>query len=128
MKRDMELVRKLLAYFDEKPDDRHVANVKIEGHRPMSIKYHLILLYEAGFIAGEPTVSTSSKRVIRVLPMRLTWEGHEFLAAARNDTIWRRTRAKISSVGGEVPSTVLKELLTQTIKGQLGSGGGEVSL
>jgi hypothetical protein len=32
MKRDMDLIRKLLVYFEEKPDDRHVDQVRIEGY------------------------------------------------------------------------------------------------
>ena len=79
MKRDMEVVRKLLLYFEDKPDDRAVDKVDIEGYDAKAIGYHLILLYEAGLIEGEPYVSKTSKRIIDVMPFRLTWEGHEFL-------------------------------------------------
>ena len=61
MKRDMELVRKLLLFLEEKPDH--------------TIGQHLVLLYEAGYIEGEPQVSKSSKRVISSLaqPSHLGW-------------------------------------------------------
>lgn len=124
MKRDMELVRTLLVHFEEKPDDHLVKHVEIEGYDTRTIDYHLILLYEANLIEGEPSVSKSSKRVIRVYPMRLTWHGHEFLAAARNDSVWRKTMTKIASAIGDVPFTLLKDLLMQTARDNLGMGQG----
>jgi DNA-binding transcriptional ArsR family regulator len=119
MKRDMELVRSLLLYFEEKPDDRVAEKVVIEGYDDLTIGYHLILLYEAGLIEGEREVS-KSRRVIRVYPMRLTWAGHDFIAAARNESIWRKTKAKVASFAVDVPFAVLRELLIQAVRGQLG--------
>jgi Hypothetical protein (DUF2513) len=116
----MDLVRNLLLYLEEKPDDRVAESVDVGGHDALTVGYHLILLYEAGLIEGEPSVSSTSKRVIRVLPMRLTWEGHDFLAAARNDTIWQKTKAKVISGAGDVPFTLLKELLIQTARSYVG--------
>jgi hypothetical protein len=120
MTRDIELVRKLLLYFEEKLDDRLEERVVIDGYDESAIAYHMILLYEAGLIEGEPSVSSTSKRIIRVYPMRLTWEGHEFLAAARNDTVWQKTKAKITSGAGDVPYALLKELLLQTARAYIG--------
>jgi len=122
MKRDMEVVRKLLLYFEDKPDDRAVDKVDIEGYDAKAIGYHLILLYEAGLIEGEPYVSKTSKRIIDVMPFRLTWEGHEFLAAARNDTVWRKVLAKIASVAGDAPVAILKDLLMRALRAQMGDG------
>ncbi|MBI4635821.1 MAG: DUF2513 domain-containing protein [Candidatus Rokubacteria bacterium] len=119
MKRDMDLVRSLLLYLEEKADDQ-MADIVIEGYDEFTIGYHLILLYEAGLLEGEPSVSSTSKRVIRVHPMRLTWQGHDFLAAARNDTIWQKTKAKAASEAGDVPFALLKDLLIQTARAYVG--------
>jgi hypothetical protein len=125
----MDLVRKLLAYFEDKVDDQHVLASTIasegsfEGYAadpPLTIDYHLILLYEAGFIAGEPS-RTNTGRVISVLPFRLTWEGHEFLAAARDESVWKKVKAKLTAGAGDVPIALLKELLMQTLRSQLGT-------
>ena len=124
MKRDMDLVRKLLAYFEDKADDQHVlaSTIAFEGYAadPLTVDYHLILLYEAGFIAGEPRRSRTG-RMISVLPFRLTSEGHEFLAAARDESVWRKVKAKLTAGTGDVPIAILKELLMQTIRLQLGT-------
>jgi hypothetical protein len=46
---------------------------------------------QAGFINGEAIRSTTSPdRIIEVWPFDLTWQAHEFLAAARDDTVWRK--------------------------------------
>jgi hypothetical protein len=58
-----------------------------------------------------------------VLPFRLTWEGHEFLAAARDESIWKKAKAKVTAAAGDVPIAILKELLMQTLRSQLGTLG-----
>jgi DNA-binding transcriptional ArsR family regulator len=119
VKRDMELVRKLLLFLEEKPDHVVRERVELEGYDDVTIGHHLIILYEAGYIEGEPQVSTSSKRIIRVWPNRLTWEGHEFLAASRNETVWKKVKAKLTAGAGDIPIAILKELLLTTLRGQL---------
>ena len=51
----MELIRKILLYFEGKNNDHPVENLKIEGYDLIIMQYHLVMLYEAGFIAGEPS-------------------------------------------------------------------------
>ncbi len=87
MKRDFELVRKLLMFFEEQRSAKHVEMPPIEGYDEGTIKYHLVLLHEAGLLQCEPIRSTTSDRVIYVIPFDLTWDGHEFLDKVRNDNV-----------------------------------------
>jgi DNA-binding MarR family transcriptional regulator len=119
VKRDMELVRKLLFFLEEKPDHVVMEKVVLEGYDDSTIAHHVIILYEAGYIEGEPQVSKSSKRIIVVWPNRLTWEGHEFLAASRNESVWKKVKAKLTSGAGDIPIAILKELLLTTLRAQL---------
>lgn len=48
----MELVRRILGYFEGKDDAKPVEDLAIEGYHASTIQYHVILLYEAGLIAG----------------------------------------------------------------------------
>ena len=112
----MDLVRKLLLYFEAKLDQSANENVEVHGYDRETIGYHLILLYEANLIAAEPYVSKTSQRIIDVLPFRLTWEGHELLAAARNEAVWRKVRSQIVSAVGDAPLTVWRDLLTVTLR------------
>src|SRR6202035_1472820 len=91
MKRDLDLIRKLLVFFEAKPDDRAEDCPSVDGYSPLEIKYHLLLMYEAGFLRCE-VESTAAGRPIRVFGFSLTWQGHEFLEASRNDTIWAKAK------------------------------------
>lgn len=122
MKRDPELIRKLLIFFEDKPDCTLIdaKTIQIDGHDPVTIQYHLDLMYEAGFLSGEPLLSSSSDRLIGVVPSRLTWKGHEFLDAARNNTIWSQAkemlRAKSMTVSIEVLQQLLSRIASEALK------------
>ncbi len=119
MKRNFDLVRKLLVYFEEKPGPEHVKIPPIEGYDELTIKYHLVLLHDAGLLRCEPQTSSSSDRVIEVLPFDLTWDGHEFLAKIRDDGLWRKTKDTILSKGGQLTfntiTSVANMLITKMI-------------
>jgi len=121
MKRDMELVRKLLLFFDEKPGTEHVEVPGIEGYDELTLKYHLVLLYDAGYIRCEPVRSSSSDRVIYVLPFDLTWDGHEFLDRIRNLHIWNEVMANMKQRGFTSASVeFIKRLADSAIRKRLG--------
>lgn len=108
MKRDIELIRKLLFYFEEKPDDHMEECPRIDDFSELEIKYHLLLMDEAGLLRCEREVTQSSNRVIKVYPFSLTWKGHEFLEAARNLTIWSRAKSVCLDKSGSLSFEVLK--------------------
>lgn len=101
MKRDMELIREIMLFLEEKPGPAHLKaeEFPMQGRSGLEIQYHLNLLYQAGFLNGEPVKSSTSDRLIRVIPFDLTWEGHEFLEAVRDPEIWRRAKAGAASAG-----------------------------
>lgn len=121
MKRDMDLVRKLLFHFEEKPDAGHMKVPPIEGYEESLIKYHCNLLYDAGLLNCEPVKSSTSDRVIYVLPFDLTWAGHEFLDKIRADTTWNRIKAqakeKSLSLSFNIVTELAQRLAQATING-----------
>ena len=123
MKRDPEIIRKLLLFFEEKPDVSLVEakSIKVDGYDPGTIQYHIDLMYEAGFLSSETTSSSTSDRLIYALPFRLTWKGHEFLDAARSDTIWKKAKEvlgnKALTVSFEVLYKLLSRLATEDLPG-----------
>lgn len=54
-------------------------------------------------------------------PISLTWEGHEFLDAARNNTVWRKVLQLVKDKGASVPFEVVKQLLLQGARASLES-------
>ena len=113
MKRDFELIRKLLIFFEEKQPSAHVEIPPIDGYENPVIKYHLVLLHDAGLLRCEPVKSKTSNRVVYVIPFDLTWDGHEFLDKVRSETVWRRIREVIASKGGSLAFSVLNQLATR---------------
>ncbi|MDP6722005.1 MAG: DUF2513 domain-containing protein, partial [Pirellulaceae bacterium] len=99
MKRDMVLVRKLLFFFEEKETPEMVQEPPIDGYDTLTVKYHLVLMYDAGLLRCEPVSSSSSDRVIYVMPFELTWDGHEFLDKIRNEKVWKRITDTMSAKG-----------------------------
>jgi hypothetical protein len=99
MKRDLELVRELLLFFDEKPGGEHVEAPPIPGYDVAVVKYHLVLLYDAGYLRCEPVKSSTSDRVIYVQPFDLTWSGHEFLDRIRSPYVWEEVIGNIKQRG-----------------------------
>ena len=115
MKRDPDLIRKLLVFFEDKSDCNRVevGTIHIEGFDTILIQYHLDLMYEAGFLSGEPMRSSTSDRLIGVLPFRLTWKGHEFLDAARSNTIWNQAKEILGNKSLTLSFEALYQLLTK---------------
>ena len=114
MKRDLDLVRKLLIFFEEKPGPGVIQDVHIEGYDDIMVMYHLNLMYDAGLLNCEAECSSSTpSRVIRVHPFDLTWEGHEFLAKVRNEGVWQRIKTTLGAKGGSLAFSVVNELATK---------------
>jgi len=115
MKRDFELVRKLLFFFEAKEDPSVIEVPPIEGYPENIIKYHCTLLYDAGFLRCEPVRSSTSERVIKVLPFELTWDGHEFLDNIRSEGAWQEIKKFSKEKGLALSFNIVNELAKKLI-------------
>ena len=89
MKRDMDLIRKILFEVEKAPySGPDWIDLEIEGHSRGEISYQVLLLWEAGLIEGVD----ASGRGSDYRPIRLTWDGHEFLEAVKDDTRWAKVK------------------------------------
>jgi hypothetical protein len=119
MKRDYELVRKLLLFLEEKPTPEAVECPRIEGYDDLAIKYHLLLLAQAKLIDYDPEL-TNTGRIIRVFVFNPSWQGHDFLDAVRNERVWSQVKAQASEKGAALPFDVLKTLAIEAVKKLVG--------
>ncbi len=107
MKRDLDLVRKLLIELE-------AGNLKpqIEKVEKETINYHLGLMNERGLIEAVVHYSKSGNHPMDipdlVIVKKMTWEGHDFIEAIANDTKWAKVKAFLASNG--------KDLTIETIK------------
>ena len=113
MTRDMDLVRKLLIFFAEKPGPEHIEVPPVEGYDSSTIKNHLILMHEAGFLRTEQVKSSTSDRIIYVVPFDLTWQGHEFLSKIRDEGIWQRVKTAIGQKGAPLTIDIIANVATK---------------
>ena len=113
MKRSMDLCRAILLHLEESDSSSAPQCISVVGVSEDEVSYHVKLLADAGLIEALDFSDLSSSQWS---PICLTWEGHEFLDAARDDTIWNKAKAQ----AGDVPIQVLKELLIHTVRNAVG--------
>ncbi|MCD8510125.1 MAG: DUF2513 domain-containing protein [Bacillus sp. (in: Bacteria)] len=108
MKRDMELVRKILIAIEDSNKDPHdTLELSLDEYEDLFVYYHIKLLYEAGLIDA---MDASSMDGTEWYAKSLTWDGHEFLDSIRNDNVWNEVRKHVKEKGGSIPLEVLKAL------------------
>jgi DNA-binding transcriptional ArsR family regulator len=113
MKRDMDLVRCILLEIEKESYIEHSFDLDIRDYPKEVVDYHLVILNEAGLIK---VLDMSGEEGVYLRPIRLTWQGHEFLETVRNDTQWGEVKKVMSKTGGiafEVAKLVGIELAKQ---------------
>ena len=97
MKLDKDLVREILLAI-EAHDQPPLGwmTLKLDGHTPELVSYHVMQLHEAGFILGEKLGGLNH---FKWEPKRLTYQGHEFLDTVRDGEVWRRTKVGAEKAG-----------------------------
>lgn len=117
MKRDLDLVRKILLHLEGGGASPSGLGAFVEyGYDIGAIHYHVQLLHDAGLIEADEIVPG------QWWPERMTWAGHEFLDAARNEKLWQETKKRVEKGTGGAPFSVFHELLLSGLRARLGSG------
>jgi len=114
MKRDLDLIRKILMTLEEYEHGNAPSKLTVDGFTDEQIGYHCFILKEAGFIEATDTTTFGSKSP-SALPRRLTWEGHEFIDNARDEKIWIQVKNKIKNTSGTVSISILTKVLTNAV-------------
>lgn len=118
VKRDLDLIRKMLLAVEEAPSG-WAPRFEFEDYTDAQVGYHAYLLIDAGLAQGAD-VTTYGSDGPEALISSLTWEGHEFLEAARDESRWKKAQSIVAEKGGGVTLDVLKALLISLAKSALG--------
>lgn len=124
MKLDMSLVRLILLEIEHEdegaPDPFEVV---IPGRSQREISYHVHALEEAGLVEAfsMPPIDPSEPDLWE--PRHLLWSGHQYLAAVRDETVWKATLEKVAKVGGSATLEILKATALGVAKQMLGLPG-----
>lgn len=123
MKRDLDLVRDILRYFEERESISLIEHADLAAELGRDdlgvVAYHVRLLAQAGFLSCELVKSTTSDRIINAWPFELTWDGHEFIKLSR-DQAWNDAKRRLGDGFANASFDVVKTLLLQYAKSQLG--------
>ena len=121
MKRDYDLIIELLRHYEERDVHQIDQHPSLDRRDNSEVQYHLLLMFQAGLLDAEASFSKSTpSRAIQVYPFGLSWEGHEFLSAVRNDTVLQKAKQKAGGELSGIPFSVLKDLLWSILKDQVG--------
>ena len=115
MKRDVDLIRSIALRLEEQDEPLDVDNematdLGLSGYTNRQVDEHLLIMQEAGLLDGEQLKAFGGG--VKWINLRLTWHGHEFLAAARDEAIWKQATGKVSSKVGSVTLDVLTRVLS----------------
>jgi hypothetical protein len=122
MKRDLDLIREILAHV-ERYEPASMSSIQglgpadFSGTEPQN-RYHVRMLIDADFLkeAGRGTMDGT------IYVHGLTMQGHDFLDAVREKSIWERTKARLSAAGGWTLDLAL-EVAKEEVKRRIMGGG-----
>lgn len=117
MKRDMELIRKVMLAAEKSEDPTKLVDPKFESHSETEISYQIALLDDAGLLHGHDRTAIG---VFRWSAGRLTWAGHEFVEAVRDESVWQEALAITAKSGDGTVFELLKKALMQVLEKRAG--------
>jgi hypothetical protein len=119
MKRDLDLIRKMILAIEDHPEGWAPQGLTFDGYTPEQVGYHTYLLIDAGLAKGEDASAMGSTGPEGFITS-LTWKGHEFADAARDDTRWKKAMGIVKEKGGSVTLDILTQLLGSLMRGAFG--------
>jgi DNA-binding transcriptional ArsR family regulator len=120
MKRDMDLIRKILRKVRDHEDPYGLDGIpEIDGYSEKEISYHIGILNDAGLITANP-LGEMGVEFENYFSINLTWQGQDFIDAAEDDTIWKKAKNTVIKPGASFTFDILKEWLKSEVKEKLG--------
>lgn len=129
MKRDMDLIRRLMLMIEESSTGT-LESWNLKGIDPVAANYHLELLEDAGLVLAfyrTHPQQTRKRPVFRdnqgvtLKTPGLSWKGCEFLDKIRDDGVWRQVKTRVGKLSA-FSIQIISAVATEIIKKQLGLG------
>jgi len=123
MKRDMDLVRKILFAMEQDETNMRFDYERlpeVEGDREDVVYYHMQIMAQADLLhVNVQEIPTGNpNQPFSYTTYSISWNGHEFLDAARENTRWEKAKSTMERAGGVI-LPVLMQLLTSYVKTEL---------
>jgi RIO-like serine/threonine protein kinase len=110
VRRNDDLIRAILFEMEASPDPYLIVPPPMLSMPPgMAERYHHVqLLADAGLVARDTGAA-----------YRLTNQGHDFLAAIRDDGLWQRTKRAVAETGGNATLSIIVDLAKGFLRKQI---------
>lgn len=118
----MDLVRAILLALEEHEHGHAPRKLAIDGYSEEQVGYHVHLMGEPGLLRTVDTTCMGSSSP-SAIALGMTWEGYEFLEAARQPSTWQKAKDRITRSGAALSFEVLKGVLVAMSKEFLGLNG-----
>jgi len=109
MKRDMDLVRKILLEIEKLHISYDLLNLSIDDYDMYTVAYHCQIMYEHGFLSSYKPISVNGG-ISGFRVGGLTWEGNDFLEKIRDNSVWHKTKETIKEKGLPLLVDTIKEI------------------
>jgi Hypothetical protein (DUF2513) len=120
LKRNLDLIRKLVLAVEDLPTGMVLTSIELDGHSAEEIGYHSYLAVDSGLARGVD-IQTLDDTSPNWQLLHLTSEGHDFADAARSESTWKKAKTIIAAKGGGFTFEVVKQVLVSVIKSTLES-------
>jgi uncharacterized protein DUF2513 len=115
MKRDLDLVRRILLALEASPHGFAPATFTVPGYDQETIGHHVWLMHQGGLLTAEEVTAQHDPSPI-ALPEAITWRGHEFLDTTRSDRVWRTLKAALKDKAISLPFSLIEALALKIAK------------
>jgi hypothetical protein len=113
MKRDMELVRRILLAMEAGELGA------IAGYDQTVVGHHVWLMAQGRLLEAATSTTQGDAHPV-ALPIAITWTGQDFLNTVRDEAVWARVKALQEERGLSLPFYLLLGVATKILAGQVG--------
>jgi Hypothetical protein (DUF2513) len=106
----MALIRAILFELESHKHGFAPSKLEIPTYSAEEVGFHVHLLGQAKLLETED-ITTHGDKSPNALPLGITWDGYDFLEAARNEVIWKKATDTLTHSGVGVTLEILKALL-----------------
>jgi hypothetical protein len=111
----MDLVRKIVLALEDHEPGFAPDNFAIQGYNNDVVAYHVYVMAQGGLLEAQE-VNGFGDTSPGALPRSLTWAGHEFAAATRNEGVWNQAKTLVTKAGSSAFPVWIEVLMKLAIK------------
>lgn len=109
MKRDMDLIRRILLDMEESENAMDAGVFVDDQHDYQAVSYNIDIMEQAGLIKAS-IVRADGGIYYSVRVKSITWDGQDFLATIKSEKIWTKVKTKVSQKLGDASLDMIKSL------------------